>query len=241
MQRSDTSRYRISKKPRIEIIEQPASEHEAPPSTRRERRHAKWVAKGCPRPQVAQLKLKHSEDLKKMEQEKEAQLQRQRKEFRERERKSEREKEIELQKQVHALNQERKRLIREADAAKLRGLNCEKWANEMVHGEKGQVLETAMARAISLRATMEDRLVDSQSAVHAAVDMEMQAQTAVNKLPELSVGVNVWYLVKGEAGRMVPATVVHRECEGEGPVDYVIKFDNGNERSTVRGNLLVRK
>jgi hypothetical protein len=125
-------------------------------------------------------------------------------------------------------------LARQAASVMERGRRCEKWANEFVLGEEGEILPTPGRRMVAAAARMLDTgHIDRSGALHAAVVSEIEAQADPCNLSLLSVGSQVWYL---HGSSFIPVTVVAVHPEGQPPF-YTIRFDNGHERQTVREKL----
>jgi len=82
------------------------------------------------------------------------------------------------------MEQEMKQVYREAASTTARGLRSEVWAHEMVHGEAGAVLSQE-ARAVSLRAQMQDAGASQQQARRAAAQVQAQMLAAVDPKPSV--------------------------------------------------------
>ena len=81
---------------------------------------------------------------------------------------------------------ETKRLRREAHSIEARGRRSEAWAANFVLGEPGEILETAERRLVAKAARLLDTgLVDRQSALRSAVDLELHAVAAPYSLSTL--------------------------------------------------------
>ena len=132
-----------------------------------------------------------------------------------------------------------KQLRRDAASAIARGHRCERWADELVHGETGEI-RSPEARMISLRAQMMDAGASPQAATRAAAQVRAQRLTSVDPDPNvralsvLHTGMHCWFI--STDGKIAEATItaVHSDV----PPYYTISFENGHERNTLRSNLI---
>ena len=127
--------------------------------------------------------------------------------------------------------------FREADAIAARGRACETWANQMVHGEEGEVLPTPLARSVSMAAMFRDKGVDPLTARRVAVAKESAvAKGAMNAV--LAKGSKAWYTGWNRMAMMcVTIKEVHYDDD---PPYYTVNFDGPGkgERQVGRDNLV---
>ena len=129
---------------------------------------------------------------------------------------------------------------RAAAAVFARGQRSERWAQQYVHGEEGQILPRDLKRN-SLRARMIEMGAVPADATRAALQVELQLLARFNTNPTvrdlsiLPVKAPVWYITNDE--NVIPATVsaVHHEVV---PPSYTIAFEGGAQRDTIREKLV---
>lgn len=137
------------------------------------------------------------------------------------------------------MEQEMKQVYREAASTTARGLRSEVWAHEMVHGEAGAVLSQE-ARAVSLRAQMQDAGASQQQARRAAAQVQAQMLAAVDPKPSVraltafSAGEHVWYIRSDQSVAVATIVKVHAGI----PPFYDIAFEGGEQRQTLRAKLV---
>lgn len=125
-------------------------------------------------------------------------------------------------------------LARNAASAIERGRRSEKWANEFVLGEDGEILPTPARRMVASAARMlETGHVNRSTALRTAAVRETELQADPGELSLLSMGSQAWYACES---LFIPVTIVgvHQE---EQPPFYTIRFDSGYERQTLREKL----
>ena len=123
--------------------------------------------------------------------------------------------------------QQTKERCREAQAAVARGRRCEAWANELVHGEEGELLATAVDRATSKAAVLRDAGVDAAISRRVAVAEQAQSNDSV-----LAKGTRAWY-TGWNSMAMHKVTVVAVHYDDPPEPYYTVCFEDlgGGERS----------
>ena len=125
-------------------------------------------------------------------------------------------------------------LARQAASVMERGRRCEKWANEFVLGEDGEILPTPGRRMVASTARMlETGHVNRSTALRTAAVRETELQADPGELSVLAKGSQAWY---ARMSSFIPVTIVGVHPE-EQPPFYTIRFDNGHERQTEREKL----
>ena len=128
-----------------------------------------------------------------------------------------------------------KQAHRAKEAALAQARRAERWAQEHVHGEEGEVLSYNQYR-VSLRSKMTGFGADPLAATRASIQVEAQQLTrfdvnpAVRALSILDVKTQVWYI--GRDGSVVPAVIA--AVHSAKPPFYTLAFEEGGERETTR-------
>ena len=132
--------------------------------------------------------------------------------------------------------QQTKEQRRQAEAVAARGRRCEAWANEMVHGESGELLASALQRATSKAAVLRDAGIDSAISRHVAVAQEVETTGSV-----LAQGSRAWYTGWNKMA-MHKVTVVAVHWDDPPDPYYTVCFEElgGGERSVSRDKLVPR-
>lgn len=128
---------------------------------------------------------------------------------------------------------------RAAAAVLARGQRSERWAQQYVHGEEGEVLPRERYR-VSLQAKMVAIGATEAAATRAACQVEAQLLSSVDPSPTvralsvLPVQSQVWYIQPDKS--VLPAVIiaVHTGV----PPYYTIAFEDGRERETLRHKLV---
>ena len=135
---------------------------------------------------------------------------------------------------------ELKQAQRAREAALAQARRAERWAQEHVHGEEGEILPRDRLRD-SLRSKMISMGATPDAATRASIQVEVQQLARFNVNPVvrglsiLPVNTQVWYMVSDYNVRPAVITNVHSAV----PPFYTVSFEEGGQpRETIREKLV---
>ena len=134
--------------------------------------------------------------------------------------------------------EQKKEATHSAMAAMARGVRVEKWCDAFVLGEEGEIVEAPLRRAVQTLARSLDIgfAGGAAAASKAALAMERERHMPEAELSELMCGASVLYVREG--GSLVPAVVTQVDRHVGEAASYVVRFEEGRERSVERRKLV---
>ena len=123
-------------------------------------------------------------------------------------------------------------------AAMARGGRVERWCDDFVLGEEGEIVEEPLRLAVqTLARSLDVGFVGGAAAAgKATLAREQERQLPEAELSELMCGASVWYVREG--GSLVPAVVTQVDRHVGEASSYVVRFEEGRERSVERRKLV---